>query len=162
MAYYSHTGNTRYLAELIADETGGTLLELTPAMPYPEEPDALSDQAGEEVRMGYCPLLSGELPDLSGYDPLFIGTPNWNGAMAPPVRSFLSQGDFAGKRVAPFCTHGGSGAGQIRREVSRLCRNALILSELAVYEHTAMPQAIRKWLHQIQYMEERNAKGETT
>lgn len=151
VAYYSHTGNTRYLAELIAEETGGMLLELTPAMPYPEEENALEDQVQEEVRTGFCPPLMGKFPDLRACDTLFIGTPNWNGTMAPPVRSFLSQGDFTGKRVAPFCTHGGDGAGQIRQDMARLCRNAVILSELSIYEHTAISQTIQKWLHQIQF-----------
>ena len=152
VAYYSHSGNTRYLAELIARETGGTLLELMPAMPYPQEEDALLDQVREEVRAGFCPPLIGKLPALEDCDTLFIGTPNWCGGMAPPVRSFLSQGDFTGKRVAPFCTHGGGGAGQIRQDMARLCRNAVILSELSVYEHTAIPRVIQKWLRLIQFL----------
>ena len=150
VAYYSHTGNTRYLAELIARETGGMLLELAPAMPYPKEDDVLADQVREEVRTGFCPPLAGKLPALGDYDTLFIGTPNWYGGMAPPVRSFLIQGDFTGKRVAPFCTHGGDGACQIRQDMARLCRNAVILSELSVYEHTAASHTIQKWLRLIQ------------
>ena len=151
IVFYSLTGNTRQLARLIAQETGGDLLELIPAMPYPEENDALLDQVREEVRIGFRPPLSREPGDLEEYDTLFIGTPNWYGGMAPPVMSFLEKGDFSGKRVAPFCTHGGTGAGHIRQDMAKLCRNAVILSELSVYEHTAAAQTIHKWLRQIQF-----------
>lgn len=35
IVYYSHSGNTRKLAELIEQETGGTLFELVPEKAYP-------------------------------------------------------------------------------------------------------------------------------
>lgn len=111
VVYYSHSGNTRRLAEQIAQESGGVLLELVPQNPYPAAYRALVTQATRELREGVLPALSGELPKIDGFDVVFIGTPNWCGTAAPPVFTYLSQTDLRGRRVAPFCTHGGGAQG---------------------------------------------------
>lgn len=75
--YYSHSGNTRRLAELIALETGGALLEILPKTAYPQDYTTVVNQARRELQTGFRPALKTEAPDLAGYDLLFIGTPNW-------------------------------------------------------------------------------------
>ena len=51
-----------------------------------------------------------DLPaDLSGYDTLFIGYPNWNADLPMPLYTFLEEYDLSGKTIIPFTTHGGSG-----------------------------------------------------
>lgn len=75
VVYYSHSGNTRRLAEQIAQESGGVLLELVPQNPYPAAYRALVTQATRELREGVLPALSGELPKIDGFDVVFIGRP---------------------------------------------------------------------------------------
>lgn len=48
VVYYSHSGNTRRLAEQIAQENGGVLLELVPQDPYPAAYRALVTRATRE------------------------------------------------------------------------------------------------------------------
>ena len=52
------------------------------------------------------------LPDVSGYDTIFVGFPIW--AMSAPraVLSFLESLDLQDKKIIPFCTHDGFGAGR--------------------------------------------------
>jgi hypothetical protein len=128
VVFFSHWEYTLF-DERNVREIKGELLELTLAMPYLEEDGALMDQVQEEVRTSVCLPLIGQTPSIEDHNTLFIGTPNWCGGISPPVRSFPSHGDFAGKRAAPFCTHGE--AGNIRRDTAKLCRNAVILSELS-------------------------------
>ena len=47
--------------------------------------------------------------DLAKYDMVFVGTPNWWGTMAPPVRTWVTQSKktLKGKTVCLFQTHGG-------------------------------------------------------
>ena len=37
VAYFSWSGNTQYVAEQIAKQTGGTLFRIEPVKPYPTE-----------------------------------------------------------------------------------------------------------------------------
>ncbi len=75
--YYSHSGRTRRLAEQIAKETHGDLLELIPEIPYPQDYSTVVAQAKKELQQKVRPKLKTRVPDLSTYDMLFIGTPNW-------------------------------------------------------------------------------------
>ena len=150
IAYYSHSGNTRRLAELIAHELGGTLLELVPETAYPADYRALVNQAMKELKAGFCPDLSTKLPDLNSYDTIFVGTPNWCGAAAPPVMTFLKRAALEGKLVVPFCTHGGGGAGHIFQDIEQLCPGAVVLPGLSVCKDTTTPADIQNWLGNIQ------------
>lgn len=90
------------------------------------------------------------LIDLAGYDLLFIGTPNWWSSPAPPVAAFLDRAELSGKRIAPFCTHGGGGSGHIRRDIEALCPGTAVLPELAVYGGDCRESQVRSWLSRIQ------------
>ncbi|RKI68400.1 flavodoxin [bacterium 1xD42-67] len=149
IVYYSHSGNTRCLAEMIAAQTGGDLLEILPETPYPQAYSTVVEQAKRELKEGFRPALRTEVPDLAGYDAVLIGTPNWWSSPAPPVSAFLEGWDLTGKRAASFCTHGGGGAGHIQRDIERLCRSGEVLPGLAVYESSCGEGEVRRWLERI-------------
>jgi len=48
-----------------------------------------------------------------------------------PIATFLSQYNFAGKTIAPFCTNEGSGLGLIIADIKELCPKSIILNGLA-------------------------------
>jgi len=133
IVYYSRSGNTRRIAHLIQREIGGTVHEIQPAVPYPRSYDAVVDQAGEEIQAGYRPALQTKLDHTEAYDTVFVGSPNWWNTIAPPVATFLSEYDLAGKTIVPFCTHGGGGLGRIGRDIAKLCPQSTILSSFEIY-----------------------------
>ena len=108
VVYYSRSGNTRAVAEAIHAAVGGDIVELQPVTPYPEAYRATTDQAKQELASGYKPPLKNRIEHIEAYDVVFVGSPNWWGTVAGPVRTFLSEYDLAGKRIAPFITHDGS------------------------------------------------------
>ena len=63
---------------------------------------------------------------------LIIGSPIWGGLLSSPVKSFLSGYDLSGKKILPFCTHGGSGTAQSVDNIRKLCPHAEILLFMAV------------------------------
>ena len=77
IAYFSYTGHTKGIARQIQALTGGDLFEIRPAIPYPQDYDTAERQGRRETRDGYHPPLAEPSPDLSGYDALLLGTPNW-------------------------------------------------------------------------------------
>ncbi|MDX9953402.1 MAG: flavodoxin [Anaerolineae bacterium] len=132
IVYFSRSGNTRAIANLIQQEVGGTLFELQPATAYPPAYNTVVEQAKREIRAGFRPPLRS-LPEALAAATIFVGTPNWWDTLAPPVATFLTAYDLAGKTIAPFCTHGGGGAGKIPQDLARLCPGATVLEHLALY-----------------------------
>ena len=124
IAYYSWSGNTRFAAEQIQKATGGTLFEIKPVKAYPKDYKACVEQARKECPTGFKPELASKVGNMAGYKVVFVGTPNWCGTMAPPVRSFLADYDFSGKTLIPFVTHGGGGMANCERDMRRACPKA--------------------------------------
>ncbi len=132
VVYFSHSSNTRELAKQVQELTGGDLFEIVPEKQYPAEYDDVVKQAKEELKSDFKPKLQTKLKNLAAYDMVFIGSPNWWGTVAGPVRTFLADYDLEGKSVAPFITHEGSGMGSSARDISKRCPGATILDGLAV------------------------------
>ena len=133
VVYYSQSKvrNTATVARWIAKHTGGTLIELEMAEPYPEPYSATLKAVGKDVDAGTLPTLKG-MPNLDGYVVVFLGSPIWYGTYALPVGTFLKNNHLSGKVVAPFCTHGGGGAGRLADDIRQACPNAKGLDRLVI------------------------------
>lgn len=151
IVFFSRSGNTRALAGYIQQQTGGDLLELQTAHPYPETYKALTEQAKREQQENFRPTLTQDVKDVQSYDLIFVGYPNWWGTMPMALFAFLEQHDVAGKKLAPFCTHEGSGFGRGPRDIAKLCPKATLLEGLAVRGSKAAEaqDTVAQWLHRI-------------
>ena len=132
VAYFSHSGNTREVARQIAGVSGGVLFDIVPVTPYPSDYRTVVDQAKKEIEAGARPALKSRVEDMSQYDVIFIGSPCWWATVAPPVATFLTSCDLAGKTVVPFMTHEGSGMGHSEADIRRLCPRSTVPDGLAV------------------------------
>ena len=148
IAYYSRTGNTQRIANIIRQLAGGTLHQIQPEAPYPASYNAVVDQAKEEIQAGYKPALRSTIDHIETYDTIFVGSPNWWDTIAPPVATFLSEYDLSGKTIAPFCTHGGGGLGRISQDIARLCPQSILMESFEIYgSRTENAQAqVSAWL----------------
>lgn len=115
---YIEKGNTKILAEMIAERTHGDLFEIKTVKPYPKEYRPVTEAAKQEKEENARPEIVGELPDLSKYDVVFLGYPIWWSDMPMPVYTFLDRENFAGKIILPFCTHEGSGLSGTDRRIA--------------------------------------------
>ncbi|MCC8108969.1 MAG: NAD(P)H-dependent oxidoreductase [Planctomycetes bacterium] len=149
VAYYSHSGNTRAIAECIGRRTGGTVTSIFPIQAYPKAYDAVVEQAKKEIRAGTMPDLAGDAR-TEPFDVVFVGTPNWWSTMAPPLKTFLSRHDLAGKVVAPFCSHGGGG-GHIEQDIRAACPGADVKTALVVSGDGGdrLDSLVEAWLGEI-------------
>ena len=118
VVYYSATGNTENVANIIAETTGGDLFELEPIEPYTDEDLNYSDENSrvsrehEDESLRDVELASTTVDNWDSYDTVFIGYPIWWGIAAWPVDSFVENNDFTGKTVIPFATSASSGLGE--------------------------------------------------
>ena len=127
VVYFSWSGNTRFAAETIAKKAGADLFEIKAEKPYSSDFNKCCDEAkpecyGKTLR----PIKPIEGLDLAKYDLVFVGSPNWWGTMAPPVRTWVSQNKEAlkGKKVCLFQTHGGGGMQRVGKEFAETVGDA--------------------------------------
>lgn len=121
-------GNTEFLARRLAEMTDGTLFRIDTVKPYPIDYHETTKQAMTELQTDFRPKLTDMVEDMEEFDTVILGYPNWWGTMPMAVHAFLEQYDFSGKRIIPFCTHEGSGAGHSEKDIQRLCPLAECLS----------------------------------
>lgn len=151
VAYFSHSGNTREVANRIHQSVGGDIFEIQAERPYPEDYDAVVRQARHELDSGYEPELKTRVGNIESYALIFIGYPNWCGTIPAPVRVLLSGYDLSGKTIAPFCTHEGSGLGRSVADISRLCPRSTMLEGVAIRGRDVKTgqSRVAEWLRKI-------------
>ena len=101
VVYYSRTGNTRFVAEKIAEQLGAETCEVV-------------DKKKRTGRLGFFTggyaatrkkLTDIEVPKpIDNYDFIIIGSPVWAGKITPAIRTFITKNDFSGKKLACFVT----------------------------------------------------------
>lgn len=146
IVYYSHSGNTETVAKAIQSKTNGVLCKISPIVPYPDEYKAVVAQARVEIPHDFKPKINEINIEIDKYDTFFVGSPNWCRTFAPPIATFLSQNNFDGKIIVPFCTHGGGGAGTIAKDIAKLCPKANVMSIFSCREGKVDGKDISKWL----------------
>ena len=120
---WSPDGNTRFAAGIIAKKAGADIFEIKAEKPYNSDFQKCCDEAKPEC---YGKTLRAIKPieglDLAKYDLVFVGSPNWWGTMAPPVRTWVTQSKNAlkGKTVCLFQTHGGGGMQRVGKEFAEI------------------------------------------
>lgn len=143
-------GNTRVIAEMIHDITGGDLFEIQTVEPYPYSYKETEERAMKEMKTEARPALRETVKDLRQYDVIYLGFPIWFTNCPRAVITFLESGDFSGKVIIPFNTHESSGSGRTSREIQRVCPKAAILTALAVRGAvvTQARERVATWIYQ--------------
>lgn len=129
-------GNTHIIAEMIAEETNGTLFQIEPVTAYPEDYNKCTEIAKQELESKARPAIKGDIA-VEDYDVVYIGYPNWWGDMPMPVYTFIEKHNWQGKKVIPFCTNEGSGLSDTENRLKKACEGATILKGLAIRGATA-------------------------
>jgi flavodoxin len=125
-------GHTKVMAGYIAEALNADAYEIVPQAAYPFSYDECCDQASAELADDVRPEIIGEMPDVSGYDTVFIGCPIWWGDEPMIIRTFVEGVDLSGKTIVPFTTHGGSGLGRVPSNLQAAIPNARFIEGHAV------------------------------
>lgn len=153
---YIKKGNTEIIAEMIAEETKGTLFHIETETPYPADYMECIDLAKKEMNAHARPAIKGDTK-VDNYDVIFLGYPNWWGEVPMAVYSFIEKHHWQGKIVIPFCTHEGSGLGSTESKLKKACQGSSFLPGLAVQgsiaqnSQKAAELIVRTWLKKLEY-----------
>ena len=124
------------------------IFEIEPAAAYPEDYEQTVAQAVRERDGGERPPLKVSMPNIRGYEFVFLGFPIWGETAPPVIRSFLSQHDLSGKTLVPFITHGGYGPGRSMAVVREHAPRASVLTPFVMeadQERRTLTQ-VSRWL----------------
>lgn len=140
-------GNTQIAAEKLQKLTGSDIFRIEPVKEYPADYYKCIDVAKQELHSGARPAYKKDF-DISKYQTIYLGYPNWWGTMPMTVFTFLEAHDFEGKNIHPFCTNEGSGMGSSESDLRKICPKALLKKGLPIRgaSVSACDSALEKWI----------------
>ena len=131
VAFFSASGTTKKVAEMIAEEAKADLFEIEPKVPYTKaDLDWMNKKSRSSVEMSdkkYRPEIMKKEMDMSSYDEILLGFPIWWYVAPNIINTFLESYDLSGKTVVPFATSGGSGMGKTNEKLAPSCPGAKLL-----------------------------------
>ena len=126
------TGNTEVIANYIKEFSDADIFKIEPLNEYPKDYMKCTEVAQKELNDNARPELKEYLEDISEYDIIYLGFPNWWNTMPMPVWTQLEKLDFNGKTIKPFVTHEGSGFGKAESDIKKLCPGAKLVKGLSI------------------------------
>lgn len=148
VAFFSASGTTKKVAEMIATEAGADLYEITPKELYTRaDLDWMNKKSRSSIEMSnkkMRPEIVDTPVDISAYDEIILGFPIWWYVAPTIVNTFLEAHDFSGKKIVLFATSGGSGFGNTVSELQPSAPGAVITEGKLL--NRASKQAVSDWV----------------
>lgn len=144
---YIDKGNTEIIAEYIKDITNADMFKVEPLVPYSKEYNECINEAKERTSEHNAPIKEN-LPDISPYEVIYIGSPIYWGGMPEELFTALNGADFTGKTIRPFVTHEGSGLSSVPSQLKEICKGAIITDGIAIIGSNARnsKKIIENWI----------------
>ena len=149
VAYFSHTGNTEKVAQVIQSKTGGDLFKIETATPYSNVYREVTEVAKQEKADNARPALKNTVSDMAQYDVVFVGYPIWWYTAPMAVATFADSYDFSGKTVITFCTSGGSPISDSTPDMKAWFKGANVVEGIRAYANDAA--STERWLERFGY-----------
>jgi len=146
VAYFSQTGHTKYVAEKIAEKTGGDLFEITPAEAYPDTMAQTIIVAKRETANNFHPPITSFVRGIDQYDVVFIGYPIWWFDAPMIIHTFADHHPLSGKIVIPFSTAMSSGNEASVTTLRGLFPEAKVLSGWCFLRREDVEKEMEIWL----------------
>ena len=122
VVYFSATGTTKAVAEMIAEKSSADLFEIVPQTLYTSEDlDWRNQESRSSVEMknpSSRPAIEPDKLDVSGYDKIYLGFPIWWYTAPTIVNTFIESHNLEGKTVVLFATSGGSNTDKAASDLS--------------------------------------------
>jgi flavodoxin len=129
--FYSKTGNTKYVAQKIAEQLNAELSEITDKKNRKGKLNFLKS-GYESIREKLTEIeVSKKIDD---YNFVIIGSPVWAGKIPPAIRTFLVKNDFRRKKIAFFVTVGGNKPQKALNSMNEIISPQNSIAELGITE----------------------------
>jgi flavodoxin len=141
-------GNTEVAAKMLQEITGADLFQIEPVIEYDADYNTCIKEAQRDLKANARPEFKNAPKDITEYDTIYVGYPNYWGTMPMHVWTFLEKYNFDGKTIKPLCTHEGSGVGSSESDIKKLCLGAKVEKGLAIHggSVSGAKGMIEKWI----------------
>ena len=130
LAFYSRTGITKKIAELISTEINCEYEEIIDTKKRKGRFIGFI-KSGFAATREKLTIIKKIQKDPKLYDVVILGTPIWNKRMTPAIRTYITENKNRFKSVAFFCTMGGKGGPETFESMTKLCEKTPV-STLAI------------------------------
>ena len=121
VAYFSASGVTAKVADMLADAIGADIHEISPKVPYTKaDLNWMNKKSRSSIEMNdktIRPEIAESNVQIDDYDVIFLGFPIWWYVAPTIINTFLEKYDFSGKKIILFATSGGSKFGKTVEEL---------------------------------------------
>ena len=121
VAYFSASGVTAKVAEMLADAVGADIYEIRPAVPYTKaDLNWMDKKSRSTIEMNdktIRPAIADQDAQINQNETIFLGFPIWWYVAPTIINTFLESYDFSGKKIILFATSGGSTFGKTVEEL---------------------------------------------
>ena len=153
VAYFSATGMTAKVAELIADAAGADVYQIQPEVPYTAaDLNWMDKNSRSSVEMNdkkIRPAMVKRNLQVEDYDVVFLGFPIWWYVAPTIINTFLENFDFAGKKIILFATSGGSGFGKTVEELKVSVTDDTQIVEGKLLNGTQTLAGVSEWISSL-------------
>ena len=149
VAYFSASGVTAKVADMLADAVGADIYEIRPEVPYSKaDLNWMNKKSRSSIEMNdktIRPAIADRDAQIDQYDTIFLGFPIWWYVAPTIINTFLESYDFAGKKVILFATSGGSKFGKTVEELKVSVPGSCEIIEGKLLNGKQTIPSIRSW-----------------
>ena len=149
VAYFSVSGVTAKVADMLADAVSADIYEIRPEVPYTKaDLNWMDKKSRSTIEMNdktSRPALADKDANVEQYDTIFLGFPIWWYKAPTIINTFLESYDFTGKRIILFATSGGSKFGKTVDELRVSVPDSCDIIEGKLLNGKQTIPAIRNW-----------------
>lgn len=153
VAYFSASGVTAKVAELVADAAGADVYQIQPEVAYTQADlnwmDRNSRSSVEMNNKTIRPAIMNTDAKIENYDVVFIGFPIWWYVAPTIINTFLEKYDFSGKTIILFATSGGSGFGKTVDELKVSVKDNVQIIEGKLLNGKQTLESVGKWVESL-------------
>lgn len=155
VAYFSASGVTAKVADMLADAVGADIYEIRPEVPYTKaDLNWMNKKSRSSVEMNdkaFRPAIADKNAKIDQYDTIFLGFPIWWYVAPTIINTFLEGYDFSGKKVILFATSGSSGFGKTVEELKVSAPASCEIIEGKLLNGKQTIPKIREWTETLDY-----------
>ena len=154
VAFFSASGTTKKIAEMIAEAANADLHEIAPKVLYTKDDlNWMNKKSRSSIEMSdksIRPEIADSNLDMESYDEIILGFPIWWYVAPTIINTFLESYDLKGKAIIPFATSGGSDMGKTNEKLAPSCPGAKLLHGKMFNSYSSKAD-LSEWVENLNY-----------
>ena len=149
VVYFSESGNTKSLAESVANFKTADIFRIETVEPYPSDYQKSTEVVKHELDNNIVRPIKPVTINVDDYDVFVLLSPTWWHHIAQPLQTWIKSVDLSGKFVLTANTHGGGGLMRTREDFEALLPNSRLGTHFTTYGSVRKNNSfVRAWLRE--------------